>query len=300
MAIPDQRVTTAAAAGTVMIGDLEINRLGFGTMRLVGPGVLGPPPDLASAVAALRSLPELGVNFIDTANSYGPFISELLVRETLHPYRGLVIAACGGMIRPGPNQWKESGRPEALRAAVEGSLKMLAVERLDLWQLQRVDPDVPAGEQFGAIAEMQRAGLIRHVGLSNASVAQIDAARDHFVVASVQNRYHLIDRNHEGVLEHCQHLGIPFIAYFPLATGALAAEDSILARTATSIGITPGQAALAWLLRRSSSIVAIPGSANPEHVRENVGAAPVRLTDAQFAEIERLGKRANLMRTPRA
>ncbi len=287
-------------AGTVTIGgDLEVNRLGFGGMRVVGPGVLGPPPNLAAAVATLRSLPALGVNFVDTANSYGPFVSEVLVRETLAPYAGIVVATKGGFLRPGPLQWQADGRPEALRAAVEGSLKTLAIPRIDLWQLHGIDPKVPQDEQFGAIAELQRAGLIRHVGLSNVRVPQIEAAQRHFAVATVQNLYHLIDRRAEPELEHCERVGIPFIAYYPLATGALAAADSVVARVATRLGITPAQAALAWLLRRSKSIVVIPGTSNPDHVRENVGAAEVQLTDEDFAEIERIGKRANMLRAPR-
>ena len=290
---------SASAAGTVTIGgDLEVNRLGFGTMRVVGPGVIGPPRDLPAAVATLRSLPGLGVNFVDTANAYGPLISEMLVRETLHPYPGLVVATKGGFLRPAPFEWVPDGRPEALRAAVEGSLKTLAIPRIDLWQLHTVDPKVPADEQFSAIAEMQRDGLIRHVGLCNVRGEQIEAARKHFVVATVQNLYHVIERKSEAVLELCERSGIVFIAYFPLATGALAVEDSILTRTAAKIGITPAQAALAWLLRRSRSIVVIPGTSNPEHVRENVGAAHVQLTDEQFAEIERVGRRAALLRAP--
>ena len=290
---------TAAAAGTVMLGDLAIARLGYGAMRLTGPGVMGPPPDLMAVRETLHALAGLGVTFVDTANSYGPLISELLVRGALHPYHGFVVATKGGLVRPAPYQWATDGRPEALRSAVEGSLKTLGVDRLDLWQLHRIDPNVPADEQFAVIADMQRSGMIRHVGLSNVSVPQIEDARKHFTVASVQNLYHVIDRRSEPVLEHCEQLGIPFIAYYPLATGALAAADSILAPAAAKLGITPGQAALAWLLKRSPWIVAIPGTQNPAHLRENVAAASVQLSDEQFAELERIGKRANLLRTPR-
>jgi pyridoxine 4-dehydrogenase len=289
----------AADAGTITIGgDLVVNRLGFGAMRLTGPGIMGPPIDMAAARATLRALPELGVNFIDTSNAYGPVVSELLVREVLHPYTGLVIATKGGLLRPGPNQWLNDGRPQSLRAAVENSLKVLGIERIDLWQLHRIDPKIPADDQFGAIADIQRAGLIRHVGLSEVSVEQIVAAGTHFTVASVQNSYHVIQRAHEAVLEHCERAGIPFITYFPLATGALAAPDSVLARTATKLGITPAQAALAWLLHRSKQIIAIPGTSNPEHLRENVAAAAVHLTDEQADEIERVGKKAALLRAP--
>jgi len=237
-------------------GDLVVERLGFGAMRLVGAGAFGPPPDLAAAQATVKLLPELGVSYVDTSNAYGPLISEMLVRS-LHPYAGIVVATKGGLLRPAPFQWHPDGRPEMLRAAVLGSLKTLGVERLDVWQLHVVDPKVPAGEQYGAIAAMQREGLIRHVGLSNVSVEQIDEARRHLTVATVTHLYHVIDRRNEPVLEHCERLGIPFVAYAPLAVAALAEPDSILARTAGKLGITPGQAALAWLLRRSPAIIAI-------------------------------------------
>jgi aryl-alcohol dehydrogenase-like predicted oxidoreductase len=285
--------------GTITIGDFEVSRLGFGTMRVVGDGVFGPPRDIASARETLRRVPELGVSLIDTANSYGPLVAELLVREALHPYRGLLVATKGGFLRPGPFQWHPDGRPEALRAAVKGSLMTLGVERIDLWQLHRIDPAVPADEQFAAIAEIQRDGLIRHVGLCNVWNEQIEAARKHFTVAAVQNLYHVIDRRSEPVVEYCEQHGIPFIAYFPLATGALAAHDSILQRVAAKVGISPGQAALAWLLKRSPSIAVIPGTQNPEHLRENVAAGSVELSDEAYAEIERIGKKADQLRAAR-
>ncbi len=286
----------AANAGTVRIGDLEINRLGFGTMRLTGFGMFGPPRDMHAAQTCLRSVHELGINFVDTANAYGPLVAELLVRQVLHPYRGVVVATKGGMLRPGPEQWSVDCRPSSLRAAVEASLKVLGVERIDLWQLHRVDPKVPADDQFATVAELQREGKIRHIGLSDVSVEQIEAAGKHFAVASVQNAYHVIQRKHEPVLEHCERVGIPFIAYFPLATGALAAPDSVLARVASRLGITPAQAAIAWLLKRSPSLVVIPGTCNPEHLRENVAAASVQLSDEDYAEIERTGRKAAMMR----
>jgi aryl-alcohol dehydrogenase-like predicted oxidoreductase len=290
----------AAAAGTVTIGgDLVVHRLGFGAMRLTGPGIVGPPPDLAAALETLRALPGLGVDFIDTSNAYGPMTSELLIRQALHPYAGITVATKGGLVRPGPNQWANDGRPEALRAAVELSLKTLGVERIDLWQLHRVDPAVPAGEQFAAIAELQRAGKIRHAGLSEVSVAQIEEAGTYFPVATVQSGYHLLERKNEPVLEYCERVGIPFIGYFPLATGALAAPDSILGRVAGELGITPAQVAIAWLLARSPSLVVIPGTANPAHVRENVAAARVVLSSEQFAKIGRIGEKAARLRTPR-
>ena len=288
-----------ADAGTITIGgDLTIHRLGVGTMRLTGPGMFGPPADLDGARAMLRTVRELGIDFVDTSNAYGPVVAELLVRDVLHPYTGITVATKGGLLRPGPNQWANDGRPASLRAAVEASLKVLGVERIDLWQLHRVDPNVPADEQFAAIAEMQRAGLIRHAGLSEVSVDQIEAAGKHFRVATVQNGYHLIERKNEPVLEYCERAGIPFIAYFPLATGALAASDSILVPVATKLGITPAQAALAWLLHRSSVLVAIPGTSRADHLRENAAAASIRLTDEQAAAIERVGKKAALLRSP--
>lgn len=285
--------------GTIAIGDFQVSRMGFGTMRLTGPGVFGPPPDVAAARETLRLVPELGVNLVDTANSYGPLLAEWLVRAVLHPYRGLLVATKGGVLRPGPSEWQPDGRPEALRAAVKGSLATLGVERIDLWQLHRIDPAVPADEQFAAIAQMQRDGLIRHVGLSNVWPEQIEAARKHFTVAAVQNLYHVIDRRSEPVVEYCEQHGIPFIAYFPLATGALAQRDSILQHVATKLGITPGQAALAWLLKRSPSIVVIPGTQNPEHLRENVAAASIELGDEHYAEIERIGRKADQLRAQR-
>ncbi|HEY1548158.1 MAG TPA: aldo/keto reductase [Kofleriaceae bacterium] len=280
------------------LGDLEIGRVGFGAMRITGPGIMGPPPDLAAAHATLRALPELGVDFIDTSNAYGPLVSEMLIRQTLHPYRGIAIATKGGFLRPGPNQWLIDCRPEQLRAAVDNSLKLLGVEQIDLWQLHRIDPKVPVDDQLGTIGELVREGKIRNAGLSNVEVEHIDAAAKYFTVASVQNRFHVIDRTFEPVLAHCEQLGIPFIAYFPLATGALAGGESVLTRVAKDIGITPGQAALAWLLQRSPSIVVIPGTANPAHLRENVAARDIVLTDEQFAAIGRVGEKAAKLRAP--
>ncbi len=283
-------------AGTVTIGDMTIHRLGFGTMRLTGPGIFGPPGNLEAARETLRLVPELGIDFVDTANAYGPIVAELLVREVLHPYQGIVVATKGGLLRPGPEQWANDGRPASLRAAVEASLKVLGVERIDLWQLHRIDPNVPQDEQFAAIAELQREGKIRHLGLSEVTVDQIEAAGKHFTVASVQNGYHVVQRKSEPVLEYCERAGIPFIAYFPLGTGTLAAADSVLARTADKLGITPGQAAIAWLLKRSPLLVTIPGTSRPDHLRENMAAGDVVLTDEQFDEIARVGKKAALMR----
>jgi aryl-alcohol dehydrogenase-like predicted oxidoreductase len=288
----------AATAGDVTIGDLSIHRLGFGTMRLTGPGMFGPPADIDAARRALRSVRELGINFIDTANAYGPIVAELLVRECCHPYDGLVVSTKGGLLRPGPEQWVRDGRPSSLRAAVEASLKVLGLERLDLWFLHRLDPNVPSADQFGTIADMQRAGLIRHVGLSDVTVDEIEAAGKHFPVTCVQFGYHVVQRKSEAMLEYCERIGIPFIAYFPLGTGMLAAPDSVLARVAAKLGVTPAQAALAWLLRRSRSLVAIPGTSRPDHLRENAGAAEIVLSDEQYAEIERIGEKAARLRAP--
>jgi aryl-alcohol dehydrogenase-like predicted oxidoreductase len=218
------------------------------------------------------------------------------VRQTLHPYAGVVVATKGGLLRPGPEQWVKDGRPVALRAAVEASLKVLAVERIALWQLHRLDPQVPRDDQLGTLADLQREGKIEHLGLSEVTIDDIEAARRHFAVASVQNRYHLIERRNEPVLRYCEQANIPFIAYFPLATGALAASDSILVRVAARLGITPAQAALAWLLRQSPLLVAIPGTCNPAHVRENVAAASLTLSDEDLAEIDRIGRKAALLR----
>jgi pyridoxine 4-dehydrogenase len=278
------------------LGDLEIGRVGFGAMRITGAGIMGPPPDLEAAHATLRALPELGVDFIDTSNAYGPLVSEMMIRQVLHPYRGIAVATKGGFLRPGPNQWLIDCRPHQLRAAVDNSLKVLGVDQIDLWQLHRIDPKVPIEDQFGTIGELVRDGKIRNAGLSNVEPEHIDVAATYFTVASVQNRFHVIDRTFEPVLVRCEQLGIPFIAYFPLATGALAASDSILGRVAKDIGITPGQAALAWLLKRSPSIVAIPGTQNPAHLRENVAAREIALTDDQFAAIGRVGEKAAKLR----
>ncbi len=278
------------------LGDLEIGRVGFGAMRITGPGIMGPPPDVEAARATLAALPELGVDFVDTSNAYGPLVSEMMIRQALHPYRGISIATKGGFLRPGPNQWLIDCRPEQLRAAVDNSLRLLGVERIDLWQLHRIDPKLPADDQFGAIGELVREGKIRNAGLSNVEREHIDAAAKYFTVASVQNRFHVIDRTFEPVLSRCEELGIPFIAYFPLATGPLAGPESILTRVAKDIGITPGQAALAWLLKRSPSIVVIPGTANPDHLRENVAARDIVLTDEQFAAIGRVGDKAAMLR----
>lgn len=281
------RLPDASAAGRFLIGgDLAVNRLGFGAMRITGKGVWGDPIDPAGARATLRKLPELGVDFVDTADSYGPFVSEDLLREALHPYKGMVIATKGGLTRSGPDIWLPVGRPEYLRQCVMMSLRRLGVERIDLWQLHRIDPKVPRDEQFGAIAAMQKEGLIRHVGLSEVSVEEIAAAQKHFAVATVQNRYNLIDRHSEAVLKHCEEHGIGFIPWYPLAAGALSQPGSALSSIAKKRDATPGQVALAWLLKRSKVVLPIPGTSRVEHLVENVAAASLELSDADFAALD--------------
>ena len=278
----------AAASGQFKIGgDLSVNRLGYGAMRITGKGIWGDPPDPAAARATLKRLPELGVNFIDTADSYGPNVSEQLIRDVLHPYKGLVIATKGGLTRHGPDIWLPLGRPEYLRKCVLMSLRRLGVERIDLWQLHRVDPAVPRDEQFGVIAAMRKEGLIRHAGLSEVGVDDIKAAQKHFPVATVQNRYNLVDRDSEKVLDYCNANGIGFIPWFPLAAGALLGPDSALSAIATRLHATPGQVALAWLLKRSKVILPIPGTGNVQHLEENVDAAGLPLTDADFATLDK-------------
>jgi len=285
-------------AGTVTIGgELAIHRLGYGGFRLTGEGCYGPTPHLDDARATLRLLPELGVDFVQTSIAFGPMVSECLIRQALHPYAGMTIGTGGGVLRPAPFEWRPHGHPISLRKMVETSIAVLGVDHLDLWFLDFVDPQVPADDQFGAIADMQRAGLIRHAGLSSASTTHIAAANKHFPVAAVQNRYNLTDRRSEGVLEQCERLGIPFLAFYPLATGAFGAADSILRAVAAKIGITPAQAAIAWLLHRSKSIVVFPGTIRPDHLRENVAAADIRLSDEQYRAIERVGQRAVALRS---
>ena len=282
---------TATPSGTFHIGgDLTVNRLGFGAMRITGKGVWGEPADRDEALRVLRRLPELGVNFIDTADSYGPFVSEDLIREALHPYDGLVVATKGGYTRQGPDEWEELGRPEYLRQCVLMSLRRLDVERIDLWQLHRIDAKVPRDEQFGVIADMQREGSIRHVGLSEVSVADIEEARRYFDVVSVQNMYNLVSRQSEDVLDYCAREGIAFIPWYPLGAGRLTRAGSVLERVATKLGATAAQVALAWVLERSPVMLPIPGTSRIAHLDENVAAASLELSDADFAELDRVGR----------
>jgi aryl-alcohol dehydrogenase-like predicted oxidoreductase len=283
--------TLADAAGQFTIGgDMVVNRLGFGAMRITGDGIWGPPKDLPAARETLKRVPDLGITFIDTADSYGPYISEDLIREVLHPCAGLVIATKGGLTRHGPNIWRPLGRPEYLRQCVLMSLRRLAVERIDLWQLHRIDPAVPRDEQFSVIAAMQKEGLIRHAGLSEVSVDDIKAASRHFKVVTVQSQYNLGDRKNEAVLEYCEQNDIGFIPWAPLGSGALARPGSTLAEIAGRLGRSPGQVALSWVLKRSRVMLPIPGTSNPRHLEENVAAAGEHLSDADFAELDRQGR----------
>lgn len=285
---------SVAASGRFSIGgDLPVHRLGFGAMRVTGKGVWGEPEDPAEAVRTLKRLPELGIDLIDTADSYGPEVSERLIRETLHPYKaGLVIATKGGLVRTGPSQWIPVGRPEYLRQQVLMSARRLGVERIDLWQLHRIDPKVPQAEQFEAIAAMQKEGLIRHVGLSQVSVAEIAAAQKHFKVATVQNLYNLEDRSSEDVLEACERQGIGFIPWFPLAAGSLAQPGSKLAGIAARHGASPSQIALAWLLKRSPVMLPIPGTGKVKHLEDNVAAANIKLTETDVQELSGLVRKS--------
>lgn len=268
-------------------GDLEINRLGYGAMRVTGPGVWGPPADREQALATLRRVPEVGINLIDTADSYGPDVSEPLIREALHPYpASLHIATKAGLRRPGPDAWTPHGDPDYLIAQARKSLNMLGVERIDLWQLHRIDPRVPRDEQFGAIRTLLDDGIIRHAGLSQVNVEEIEAAQRIFPVATVQNRYNLADRSSEDVLDYCTRHGIGFIPWFPLAAGALTSPGSILDRIARAHAATPGQIALAWLLHRSPVILPIPGTGSVKHLEENAGAAKIILNQDEFSALD--------------
>jgi len=282
------RINASLSGEFLLGGEISVHRLGFGAMRLTGPGVWGEPEDREEALRVLRRLPEIGVNFIDTADSYGPFVSEDLIAEALAPYRGLTIATKGGLVRPGrtEGQWPQVGDPNYLGQAVRLSLRRLKVERIDLWQLHRIDPKLPAEGQFETIRSFIDQGFIRYAGLSQVSVAEIEDARKIFPVATVQNRYNLTDRADEDVLEYCEANGIGFMPWFPLAAGELAKPGGIVDSIARTHGATPGQIALAWLLRRSPVMLPIPGTSRVSHLEENVAAAAITLTDEEFGQLD--------------
>jgi aryl-alcohol dehydrogenase-like predicted oxidoreductase len=279
--------SSAAASGTFKIGgDTPVNRLGFGAMRITGKGIWGEPEDRDEAIRTLKRLPDLGVTFIDTADSYGPFVSEDLIAEALSPYGDILVATKGGLTRHGPNIWRPVGRPEYLRQCVLMSLRRLKVEQIGLWQLHRIDPQVPRDEQFGVIAEMLKEGLIRHAGLSEVSVEEIEAAQKVFPVATVQNKYNLIDRASEAVLDHCEARNIGFIPWFPLAAGDLAKPGTTMDKVVHKANATPSQIALAWVLKRSPVMLPIPGTGKVDHLEDNVAAAGIELSDEDFKALD--------------
>jgi len=283
--------TLAARSGQFKIGgEIAVNRLGFGAMRVTGRGIWGPPEDRAEALRVLRRAVELGIDFIDTAESYGPHVSEELIREALHPYDGVLIATKGGLTRGGPDVWGQDGRPEKLISDAKGSLKRLGVEQHKLWQLHRIDSKVPADEQFGAVKQLIDEGIIRHAGLSEVSVDQIKAARKVFPVATVQNLYNLANRQSEAALNYCEANDIGFIPWYPLAAGQLAREGSALDTIAKAKGAAPSQIALAWVLKRSPVMLPIPGTGKVKHLEENTQAAAIELRDSEFDQLDKAGR----------
>lgn len=281
-----------AATWTFNIGgDLPVHRLGFGAMRITGPGIWGEPADRAEAIRTLRRARELGINFIDTADAYGPDVSEQLIREALHPYGEIRVATKAGLVRTGPDRWVPLGRPEYLVQQLHKSLRNLDVERIDLWQLHRIDPQVPADEQFGVMKQLLAEGLIAHAGLSEVRVRDIKAAAKYFKVATVQNRYNLTERGSDDVLDYCEERGIGFIPWFPLAAGALARPGELhdsIDKIAKRHSATPTQIVLAWTLRKSPVMLPIPGTSRVDHLEENVAAARIVLSDAEMAALDDL------------
>lgn len=267
------------------LGDLTVNRLGFGAMRVCGPNVWGPPKDRANAHRVFRRALEMGINFFDTADSYGPHVDEELIAEALHPYpKGLVIATKGGLLRPRPSAWDPDGRPEHLKQAIEGSLRRLKLERIDLYQLHAPDPKVPFADSVGALAEAQRAGKIRHIGVSNVSVKQLEEARRVCPIVSVQNQYNLGNRSSEAVLKACENMGIAFLPWYPLGAGAVLKSKAILG-VSRRVKAKPSQVALAWLLAKSPVMLPIPGTASIPHLEENAAAAGLALSPQDLAEL---------------
>jgi pyridoxine 4-dehydrogenase len=277
----------ARASGEFAIGgDLPVVRLGYGSMQIPGPGVWGEPRDHEEVIRVLRRALDLGVTFIDTADSYGPEVSERLIREALHPYPDdLVIATKAGLMRPGPDRWVRNGTPEYLKAQAEESLRLLGLERIELFQLHRIDPEVPLADQVGALVDLRGEGKIGRIGLSEVSVAEIEAARAITPISTVQNRYNLSERSAEPILDYCEREGIGFIPWFPMATGRLAQHGGSLHRIAEANGVTPAQLALAWLLQRSPVLLPIPGTSTVAHLEENIAAALIELTHDQVQEL---------------
>ncbi|HEX4660864.1 MAG TPA: aldo/keto reductase [Streptosporangiaceae bacterium] len=284
----DDEVGAAASGVFALGGNVAVTRLGYGAMRLTGRGIWGEPADRGAAIRVLRRAVELGVDFIDTADSYGPFVSEELIREALHPYDDVTIATKGGLLRPGPDRWGQDGRPEYLRQCVESSLSRLGLETIDLYQLHRIDPKVPADDQVGELNQLRKEGKIRHIGLSDVSVADVAEARLTGPIASVQNRYNLLDRRHEAVLDYCEREGLGFMPYCPIASGQLATPVGPLSILARQAGASPVQLALAWMLSRSPVMLPIPGTGSVRHLEENVAAAQLELTDEQFSALSDL------------
>ena len=287
-----QEERPAKKAGEFLIGnDLRVTRLGYGAMRITGEGIWGEPADRPEAVRVLRKTVELGINFIDTADSYGPEVSEKIIAEALHPYPAdLVIATKGGFDRTGPNKWVENGRPEHLRSACEGSLRRLRLEQIALYQLHRIDPKVPAEEQLGTLKQLQAEGKIKHVGLSEVSVQQIQHAQTIVPIVSVQNRYSLTDRGSEAVLQYCEQQKLGFIPWFPLAAGKLSGGESPIGRVATKLKVTPSEVALAWLLARSAVMLPIPGTSSVKHLEENVAAAGLKIDKEKMEELSQAAR----------
>ncbi|NKJ07916.1 MULTISPECIES: aldo/keto reductase [unclassified Rhizobium] len=282
----DATNTIESFSGTFKVGDYTINRLGFGSMRLTGRGVWGPPADIEQALATLRRAPELGINFIDTADSYGPDVAEELIGKALVGRKDILVATKAGLRRPGPDQWVPHGRPEYLIERAKGSLKKLGVERIGLWQLHRIDPRVPMQDQFAAIRQLLDEGVIANAGLSEVSISEIEIASRYFKVATVQNRYNLVDRGSEDVLDYCEQNGIGFIPWFPLAAGDLARPGGVLDSLAKQHAATPGQIALAWMLKRSPVMLPIPGTSKVTHLEQNVAAARIQLSADEFHELD--------------
>jgi pyridoxine 4-dehydrogenase len=282
----------ARGSGEFLIGgDLRVARLGFGAMRITGDGIWGEPADRAESVRVLRRAVELGINFIDTADSYGPVVSEEIIAEALYPYpAGLVIATKGGFDRPGPNVWVENGSPEHLRSACEGSLRRLRLDRIDLYQLHRIDPKVPAEDQLGALKDLQAQGKVKHIGLSEVSVRQIQHARAIVPIVSVQNRYSVADRGSEDVLEYCEKENMGFIPWFPLAAGRVSGRSSPIGQVAAKLKATPSQLALAWLLARSPVMLPIPGTSSVAHLEENVAAVGLKIDASEMQELDSLAR----------